>query len=114
MNNEGGSSINSVSRGRGGRNSRGRFGRGGGRDSSVGGGWGGGFGRGFNGGCVNPSRGGNNSIDKHPTCQVCKKKGHNADWCCHRFDEEYVPRRGLLRWPLVTTAGTLILELWIT
>jgi hypothetical protein len=42
MNNEGGSSINSVSRGRGGRNSRGRFGRGGGRDSSVGGGWGGG------------------------------------------------------------------------
>jgi hypothetical protein len=76
---------------------------------------GGGFGRGFNGGCGNPSRGGNNnSIDKRPTCQVCKKKGHNADWCCHRFDEEYVPRRGLLRWPLVTTAGTLILELWIT
>lgn len=26
-----------------------------------------------------------------PLCQVCFKKGHTADRCWHRFDEDYVP-----------------------
>lgn len=27
--------------------------------------------------------------DSRPTCQVCYKKGHTANECWHRFDEEY-------------------------
>jgi hypothetical protein len=30
-------------------------------------------------------------VNKRPTCQVCKKKGHTANLCWHRYDEEYVP-----------------------
>jgi hypothetical protein len=26
----------------------------------------------------------------HPTCQVCFKTGHTVDWCCHRYDENYI------------------------
>jgi hypothetical protein len=86
MNNEGGSSINSANQGRSGHNIGG-FSHGGGRDSSTGGGRGA-FGRGFRGSCGIPSCGGNNSTDKQPMFQVCKKKGHTVDRCCHRYDEE--------------------------
>jgi hypothetical protein len=33
----------------------------------------------------------NTGNDKHPICQACKKRGHMADRCWHRFEEDYVP-----------------------
>ncbi|WVZ50557.1 hypothetical protein U9M48_001799 [Paspalum notatum var. saurae] len=33
----------------------------------------------------------NNLQDQCPLCQVCHKKGHTADRCWHRYDENYVP-----------------------
>jgi hypothetical protein len=79
---EGGASLaNSASRGHGG------TGRGSGRDSSTR--------RGYNsghGGRGDFGRSGyNSSNDKCPLCQVCKKNGHTANRCWHRFDEDYVP-----------------------
>jgi hypothetical protein len=86
----GGSSANTVNRGCG-CGSRGGFGRdsygrgNGGRDPSL-------NESNNRGGRVSNSRDGyNNSSDKRPLCQVCKKKGHMTDRCWHRFDEDYVP-----------------------
>jgi hypothetical protein len=86
---EGGtSSANAAHRGRGcsGHDS---FGRGAGRDSSSIGG----CGRGGGSNNFINRRGvfNNSSIDKCPTCQVCKKRGHTADRCWHHFDEDYIP-----------------------
>ena len=70
------SSINVASCGRGGPRGRGR----------------GGFGRGYGGrGSGNsppPPKTGGQAVAK-PICQVCKKKGHEADVCWHRFEEDY-------------------------
>jgi len=72
------SSINASSRGRGGPRGRGR----------------GGFGRGYGGhGSSNsppPPKTGGQAVAK-PIYQVCKKKGHEADVCWHRFEEDYQP-----------------------
>ena len=72
------SSINAASRGRGGPRGRGR----------------GGFGRGYGGrGSGNsppPPKTGGQAVAK-PIYQVCKKKGHEADVCWHRFEEDYQP-----------------------
>jgi hypothetical protein len=90
----GGSSANFAHRGCG-HNTRGGFGHGGGgHDGSSGGGHGG-FshesGRGaFTHVCHNASN------DKHPVCQVCKKKGHTADRCWHRFEEDYAPEERIV------------------
>jgi hypothetical protein len=72
----GSSSVNTVNRGHG----RGSHG---GRESSLNESNRGGR---FGGRCG----GYNNSSDKRPLCQVCKKKGHTTDRCWHRFDEDYV------------------------
>ena len=73
------SSVNAASRGRGGFRGRGR---------------GGGTGRGQGGrGNANsplPPKGGAPASSK-PICQVCKKKGHEADVCWHRFEEDFQP-----------------------
>ncbi|WVZ95274.1 hypothetical protein U9M48_041059 [Paspalum notatum var. saurae] len=88
-----GSSANSASRGgRGGNRGcgAGRRGAGRGRSSAT-----------FNnnnspgnyqlqGGRGTSGRGGGNN-NTRPICQVCKKTGHTADRCWHRFDEDYVP-----------------------
>jgi hypothetical protein len=81
--------VNTINLGRG-HSSRGGFGRGGysrgngGRESSLN--------EGNHGGRFGGRRGRyNNSSDKHPLCQVCKKKGRTIDRCWHRFDEDYVP-----------------------
>jgi hypothetical protein len=86
----GGSSANTVNSGCG-CGSRGGFGRDsygrgiGGRDPSL-------NESNNRGGRVSNSHDGyNNSSDKRPLCQVCKKKGHMTDRCWHRFDEDYVP-----------------------
>lgn len=45
----------------------------------------------------NPHQGGNgahnsnNSSDDRPRCQVCRKFGHTADRCWHRYDGNFVP-----------------------
>jgi hypothetical protein len=84
----GGSSANSAYRSRG-RGNRGIFCRGSGSRDGYAGGGRGGFNRG--GGRGGSGRGGHSaSNDKRPQCQVCKKKGHTADRCWHRFDEDYV------------------------
>jgi hypothetical protein len=72
------SSVNTASRGRGGSPGRGR----------------GSPRRGFAGrGSGNPptfqKTGG--QLGAKPTCQVCKKKGHEADVCWHRFEEDLHP-----------------------
>lgn len=32
-----------------------------------------------------------NDVDNRPRCQVCKRRGHQALDCWHRYDENYVP-----------------------
>lgn len=69
------SSANAVARGRGGFRGRGRGGRNGGRTpppNNKGG-----------------RQGGNQGTK--PTCQICKKKGHEAFDCWYRFEEDYQP-----------------------
>jgi hypothetical protein len=75
----GGSSVNAINRCCG-HGSHGSFGCGGygwgngGRESSPN--------EGNHGGRFSDRRNGyNNSSDKHPLCQVCKKKGHTTDRC---------------------------------
>jgi uncharacterized membrane protein YgcG len=69
--------------------SRGSFGRnGGGRDGSARGGHGG---YSCGSGCGGFNCGGHDTgSDKHPISHVCKKRGHMADRCWHRFEEDYV------------------------
>lgn len=87
---DGRSSVNSASRGRG--ISRGRSGGGRSRGGSSG------RGRGRSSGPPRQQHGAPNGAnsntrgpDSRPRCQVCKKKGHEADNCWYRFDEEFVP-----------------------
>lgn len=87
---DGRSSVNSASRGRG--ISRGRGGGGRSRGGSSG------RGRGRSSGPPRQQHGAPNGAnsntrgpDSRPRCQVCKKKGHEADNCWYRFDEEFVP-----------------------
>ena len=68
------SSANAVSRGRGGFRGRGRGG--------------GGRGNGGRGALSQTSKTRGQTVSK-PICQVCKKKGHEADVCWHRFEEDY-------------------------
>jgi hypothetical protein len=84
------SSINSASRGCG--TSRGRGGGGRSRGGSFG------RGRGHPSGPPRQQHGTPNGVnsntrglDSRHRCQVCKKKGHEADICWYRFDEEFVP-----------------------
>jgi hypothetical protein len=37
------------------------------------------------------SGGRGSSNRNHPQCQVCRRYGHTADRCWHRFDEDFVP-----------------------
>jgi hypothetical protein len=113
MNNEGGSSVNSTSCGRGGRNSHGGFGRGGSHDSSAGGGW---------GALVVASTAVVATlavVATTPSTSVLRAR------CARRrvipltnagtgMMKNTFQRIGLLRWLLVIVAGTLILEPWIT
>lgn len=69
------SSANAASRGHGGFHGRGRGGHTGGRGS---------------GGKPSPSNKTAGQVIK-PTCQICKKKGHEAIDCWHRFEEDYQP-----------------------
>lgn len=69
------SSANAASRGHGGFRGRGRGGHIGGRGS---------------GGKPSPSNKTAGQVIK-PTCQICKKKGHEAIDCWHRFEEDYQP-----------------------
>jgi hypothetical protein len=100
---EGGSSlVNTVNRGRG-RGNRGGFGHGGygrgngGREASLN--------EGSRGGRFGGRRGGNiKSSDKHPLCQVCKKKEHTTDRCWHMFDEDYAPEERMVA--AATSSGT--------
>nr|CAD1824304.1 unnamed protein product [Ananas comosus var. bracteatus] len=67
----------------------------------------------------NPHQGGNgahnsnNSSDDRPRCQVCRKFGHTADRCWHRYDENLFQIKEMLvllpQDPMVSTqTGTLI------
>ena len=72
------SSVNAAARGRGGAcgRNRGGFGRSGG-------------GRGT-GNLSNQSKAGGQGAPR-PTCQLCKKKGHEVVDCWHRFEEDFQP-----------------------
>ncbi|WVZ77133.1 hypothetical protein U9M48_025033 [Paspalum notatum var. saurae] len=86
-----GSSANAAHRG--GRGGRGRGGapRGRGQGYSRGNGGTNG-GRGFsNQNNYRRNDSNSNLQDQRPLCQVCHKKGHTADRCWHRYDENYVP-----------------------
>lgn len=72
------SSVNAASRGRGGCRGRGNFGRGYG-------------GRGNNNNNISPPPKAGGQGGAKPICQVCKKKGHEADVCRHCFEEDYQP-----------------------
>jgi hypothetical protein len=81
------SSANSANRGRGAlRGARGRGRSRGGAPSR---------GRGRSNGQRQQNQGAQNNQqhgpDNRPRCQVCKIKGHTADICWYRFDEDFVP-----------------------
>ena len=81
------SSVNSANRGRGA--SRGTRGRGRSRGGAPS------RGRGRSNGQRQQNQGAQNNqqhgSDNRPRCQVCKIKGHTADICWYRFDEDFVP-----------------------
>jgi hypothetical protein len=86
----GGSSVNSASRDRG-CSGRGGFCTGGSHDTFSSGSRGG-FDRGGSGRSgYSCGRYTSSSTDKDPICQVSKKRRHTVGWCCHHFDEDYIP-----------------------